>query len=205
MRYKILGEHVLRILMSYQQISWNKMINIINPFALYALSFIGAFGIIWSMKFSNNQTLRKLTPINNLRQTLVLILLTNFLVIVYLIIHANFIYKMLIEPGFIEWSVGMDEGFYWKDDLGVWNQQKLNNYEIFKFIKELVFVCINIFVFFLAMFLRKRNNLKIATGISQKPNLAFTVLLIFFCLILTNITLYAVLSTVGNFFIWEGG
>jgi hypothetical protein len=181
------------------------MIDIINPFSLYALSFIGALGIIWSIKFSNNQTLRKLAPLNNLRQTMVLILLTNFLVLAYIIIHAKFISQMLIDPGFIKSSGGSGGGFFWNEDLGGWNQKKLNNYEIYKFIKELVFVSINIFVFLLALFLRKRNNSKITTEITKKTNLTFTVLLIIFSLILTFITLGAILLMIEEYFIWEGG
>jgi hypothetical protein len=181
------------------------MIEIINPFTLYALSFIGALGIIWILKYSNNLTLRKLAPMNNLRQSIALIILTNFLVLIYLIIHAKFISKMLIDPGLIRSSGGSGGGFFWNDNLGVWNQQKLNNFKFFKFIKELAFVFINIFVFLLALFLRKKNNSKITTEITKKPNLAFTVLLIFFSLLLTYITLGAILLTLEEYFIWQGG
>ena len=181
------------------------MIEIINPFFLYALSFIGALGIIWVIKFSNNQTVRKLAPKNNLRQTIALILLTNFLVLAYLIIHGKFISHMLIDPGFIIGNNGSGGGFFWNDDLGDWDQQKLKNYENYKFIKELVFISVNILVFLSALFLRKKNNSKITTAISKKPNLAFSILLIFFSIILTIITLAVIIFTVEDLFLWTGG
>jgi hypothetical protein len=181
------------------------MIEIINPFFLYALSFIGALGVIWVIKFSNNQTVRKLSPKNNLRQIIALILLTNFLVLAYLIIHSKFISHMLIDPGFIISNNGSGGGFFWNDDLGYWDQQKLKNYENYKFIKELIFTSINFLVFFLALFLRNRNNSKITTEISKKPNSAFSALLIFFSLILTIITLAVIMFTVEDLFLWTEG
>ena len=38
------------------------MLDIINPFVLCVLCFLGALGIIWSIKFSNNKTLLKVAP-----------------------------------------------------------------------------------------------------------------------------------------------
>ena len=181
------------------------MIDIINPFFLYALCFIGALGIIWSIKFSNNQKLRELVPINKLRQAMVIILLTNFLVLSYLFIHTKFISHMLIDPGFIKSSDGSGGGFYWNDDLSGWNQLKLKNFEIYKSIKELLFGSINIFVFLVALFLRNRNNSKLTSAITEKSNLTFTVLLIFFSIALTFITLGGIMLTIEEYFIWEGG
>jgi hypothetical protein len=177
------------------------MIDIINPFFLYALSFIGALGVIWLIKFSNNQTLRKLAPKNNLRQTIGLILLTNFLVLAYLIIHGKFISHMLIDPGFIIIDDGSGGGFFWNGDLGGWDQQKQKNYEIYKFIKELVFISVNILVFLSALFLRKKNNSKITMEISKKPNLAFSILLIFFSIILTILMIGVLMASVEQLFL----
>ena len=181
------------------------MINIINPFFLYALSFIGALGVIWSFKFSNNQTLRKLAPINKLRQTLVLIMLTNFIALVYIIIHVKFISQMLVDPGLIKSSGGSGGGYDWTYNTGSWYQKKQNNFKIYRFIKELVFVGINIFVFLLALFLRKKNNSKITTLPTKKSNLTFTVLLIIFSFLLTFIALGMVMLIAEEYFIWEGG
>ena len=181
------------------------MINIINPFFLYALSFIGALGVIWSFKFSNNQTLRKLAPMNNLRQSIALIILTNFLVLIYLIIHAKFISQMLVDPGLIKSSGGSGGGYDWTYNTGSWNQQKQNNFKFYKFIKEFVFITSNIFLLLIALYLRKKNNSKITNLPTKKSNLIFTVLLIIFSFLLTFIALGMVMLIAEEYFIWEGG
>jgi len=172
---------------------------------LFILSFIGALGIIWSFKFSNNNTLQKLAPINNLRLSITLLIFTNFSVLIYLIIHAKFISQMLIVPGFLESNDGSGGGFFWSEKLAVWNKNKQDNYEFYKFIKEAVFVSFNIFIFLLALYLRKRNNSKINVEITKKTNLIVTVLLIIFSLFLTYLALVGILLTIDEYSIWEGG
>lgn len=181
------------------------MIEILNPFTLYPLSFIGALGIIWSLKYSNNVKLRKIAPINNLRQYIALIILTNLLVLIYLIIHANFISQMLIGPGIIESSGGSGGGYNWNDSLGSWNEKNRRNFEIYKFIKEFVFVAFNISLFLIAIFLRKKNNAKNTTEVIKKPNLVITGFLICLSLLLTFIAIGAVMLFAEEYFIWEGG
>ena len=181
------------------------MIKIFNPFTLYALSLIGALGIIWTVKYSNNLTLRKLAPKSNLRQSLALIILTNLVLLIYLIIHAKFISQMLIEPGFIESSGGSGGGYFWSDNEGTWNQKKQNNFDIYKLIKEFSFVSINIFLILTALYLRKKNNSKITLELSNKRNLILTILLIVLSLLITFITLGAVMQMTEEYFIWEGG
>jgi hypothetical protein len=181
------------------------MIEIINPLFLYAQSFIGALGVIWLFKFSNNQNLRKIAPTNKLRQSIALILLTNIFVWVYLIVHAKFISHMLIDPGFIKSSDGSGGGFYWNDSLGNWDQQNLKKYEIDKFIKELVFMSINISLVIIALFLRKKNKSKTHQEITKKPNFGYTIVLIILTLLFTFITFGGILIMIDQYFIWEGG
>jgi len=181
------------------------MIEIINPLTLYALSFIGALGIVWLVKYSNNPTLRKLAPINNLRQSIALIILTNFLVFIYLIIHVKFISLMLINPGLIESSGGSGGGYNWNYNVGDWNEKKQNNFEIYKFIKEFVFISSNISIILIAFYLRKKNNSNITIIPTKKSSLIFTILLIIFSLLLTFIALGMVIIIAEEYFIWEGG
>ncbi len=181
------------------------MIEIINPFALFALSSIGALGIIWLLKYSNNTSLRKVGPTNKLRQSIALIVLTNFLVLIYLIIHAKFISQMLINPGFIISSDGSGGGFYWNDNAGSWDQKKLNNFEKYRFIKEFLFITVCVFLLLIALYIRKKNKSKIVALTSQKLNKIITILLFIFSLLLTFITLGMVMLMSEGYFIWEGG
>jgi hypothetical protein len=112
---------------------------------------------------------------------------------------------MLIVPGFLESNDGSGGGFFWSEKLAVWNKNKQDNYEFYKFIKEAVFVSFNIFIFLLALYLRKRNNSKINVEITKKTNLIVTVLLIIFSLFLTYLALVGILLTIDEYSIWEGG
>lgn len=181
------------------------MIKIINPFLLYALSFIGALAIIWLVKYSNNSTLKKLSPINNFRQSIAIIILTNIIVLLYLIAHARFVSTMLINPGYIISSGGSGGGYYWNDNSGSWDEKKQNNFEIYKFIKEAVFVTMNIFLVVIALYLKKKNSSNFAFESNKKSSLIFSVLLTIFSLLITYIALGSVMLITGEYFIWEGG
>lgn len=179
------------------------MINIINPIALYALSFIGALGLIWSFKYSYNKTLQNIAPINNFRQSLILIIFTNILVLIYIFIHAIFISKMLIEPGFLERSDGSATGFFWTDNLDGWKQIELDKYDFYKVIKEFIFISFNIIIFLFSLFLRKNSNIKLYAKLNSKPNFIFTYMLIVLSVLLTIITLSVLLLAIDEYVIWD--
>jgi hypothetical protein len=181
------------------------MIQILNPFVLYALSFIGALAIIWLVKYSNNSTLRKLSPINNYRQSIGIIILTNIIVLLYLIMHARFVSTMLINPGYITSSGGSGGGYDWNYKSGSWDEKKQTDFEIYKFLKEAVFVTINISLVMIALYFKKKNSSKFAFESYKKSRLIFSVLLTFFSLLITFIMLGMVTLMSEAYFIWEGG
>jgi hypothetical protein len=180
------------------------MIEFINPVFLYITSFIGSLGIIWSIKYSNNKTIEKLAPVINMRQSILLAVITNFLVLLYIILHIRFISKMLIEPGFIESSGGSGGGFFWSNKHNNWSEKTKEKYELYKLIKDITFVSANIFFFLIAFILRLRNKSKISSETTKKTSLRFTVLLIIFAFLLSYITLGGVVTIMDDYFIWEG-
>jgi hypothetical protein len=181
------------------------MIQILNPFLLYVLSFAGALGIMWLIKYSNNSTLRKLSPINNFRQSMGIILLTNIIVLLYLIMHTNFINTMLINPGYLKSSGGSMGGYDWNYEPGGWDEKKQNDFKNYKFLKEAVFVTINISLVMIALYRKKKNSLKFTFESHKKSRSIFSVLLALFSLLITFIMLVMVMFTSEQYFILEGG
>ena len=112
---------------------------------------------------------------------------------------------MLIKPGFIISNDGSGGGYFWNDNAGSWEQKKLNNFEIYRFLKEFVFMTGSIFLLLIALYLKKKNNSKIVTLPSPKSNTIVTILLIIFSIILTFIVLGMVMLMSEEYFIWEGG
>ena len=112
---------------------------------------------------------------------------------------------MLINPGFIESNTGSGGGYYFSENLVGWDQNTLDNFEFYKLLKDLLFVIFVILIFIFALYLRKRNHLKITYDNNKKPNLFVTILFIFISIITIFIALGAIFLTLENNFIWEGG
>jgi accessory gene regulator protein AgrB len=173
---------------------------------LFITILLGSLGIILIIKFSNYQILKKISAKSNLRIILGTVILMNIILIFYFILHQFLILKILINSKIIEPNLGSGEGYFWTENLvnESFRQSKIDSYKFFNFLKDFIFVILNIGLFAFSIFQYKKFNLKTKEQTNQKkPNLIVTIVLFIISLFLSFLGLGITLIATEEFQIWE--
>jgi len=180
------------------------MLDIINPIVLCLLCGIASLGIIWLCKFTNKKMFLKLVTITGLRFFFTWVILTNVLLLAYIIIHSSFIGYMLIDPGFIESDTGSAGGYYWSETSGL-EEAFFDQYELYKNLIDFSFIGFLIIIFLISLFFKKKNYSKFKDENIKKGSVFLTVLLTILLgiisLFITFLGLLGVILSIENNFI----
>lgn len=178
------------------------MINILNPFALLTFALMGACGIYWLIHYSEKKWVGKFNPSTYFQKVLLILFSASMFVLFYYILHKAFVTHFLIKPGIIISNNGSGGGFYLNENKIGWNDAQQKDIEFYKWLKDFLFITIQIVFFAFGFLIRRKFSPTVITSITNKRPLLMTSVLFALTLIVTFLALVAVMLMLEDYTIW---